>query len=357
MKETQLDFSKITKLIDQEIEKGTLPGAVLAVTTNDSVPLIYSAGYAHKEKEVKVTKETLYDLASLTKVTSTLPAILLLLEAGEIDLDDPVYNYVQSFKEHNDDITIKHLLTHTSGYPPEIKFYQRNLTMEAAVVEIAGLTAKKPAGTEVIYSDLNYIVLGYITEQVSGMPLDEYTANHIYKPLGMKNTFFNPPEHLRMQTAATEFRESLNDYQWGEVHDENATNFNGISGHAGLFSTGGDMIKYCQLFLNKGVYQEKMLLSPLTIELAADCYTDSLNLSRGLGWQLHSTGVFSGQFLQKGYGHTGFTGTSMWISPEKNLAIVLLTNRVHYGRENNINSLRRKLHNVIAVTMKEKGVI
>ncbi|MBM7579128.1 serine hydrolase domain-containing protein [Jeotgalibacillus terrae] len=357
MKDTQMDFSKIKNLIDQEVENGTLPGAVLAVTTNNSVPFIYSAGYAHKEIEIKVTEETLFDLASLTKVTSTLPAILLLLEAGEIDLDDPVFHYIPSFKEKNDDITIKHLLTHTSGYQPEIKFYERNLTVDEAVLEIAGITSKKPAGSEVIYSDLNYITLGYLIEQVSGMSLNEFTKDKIYMPLGMQNTFFNPPEHMKKQTAATEFRDELNDYQWGSVHDENADHFNGVSGHAGLFSTVNDLAKFCQLFLNRGTYQGKRLWSPMTVDVAAHCYTDDLNLSRGLGWQLYSTGVFSGQYLQNGYGHTGFTGTSMWISPDKNLAIVLLTNRVHYGRETNINSFRRKLHNRIAITMEEAGVI
>lgn len=344
-------FSKVSAFIDTSVQNKDVPGAVIGVVTPEENLYVHAAGFSHATKKIKMSKDTIFDLASLTKVTATLPAILLLLEDGVIDLDDPVYLYISSFKKNHGDVTIKQLLTHTSGFQPEIKFHLADDTFENAITKISEIDKMKQVNTEVIYSDLNYILLGFIIEQVSGMSLEKYTKEFLYEPLGMNETFFNPPQNKKKRIAATEFIESLNDYQWGKVHDENANQFGGVSGHAGVFSTLNDLSYFAKMILNGGVLNNKRVLSNQVIELSTQSYTDYLNLNRGLGWQMYDNACFSGQFLKEGFGHTGFTGTSIWFSPDNQFAIIMLTNRVHFGRNCNISRFRRITHNLIAIAM------
>ena len=345
------NFSRVSEYLAKAVEKSEVPGVVVGVTTKDKLIYKKANGYAHYNQKIRMQENTIFDLASLTKVVSTLPVILQLLDYGLLDLDDPVSFYLSSFEKNHCDITIKHLLTHTSGFPAEIKFYQQELDKTAAIEMIAQITDKKTVGEKGIYSDLNYILLGAIAELLVNQTLDVYSKKAIFEPLGMKNTIFNPPEQLKNNIAATEFMEAIQDYQWGKVHDENAHYFGGISGHAGLFSTLEDLSIYARMLLNNGRYKEKQILSTQSIRLSSQSFTSHLNLNRGLGWELYHSPSFSGQFLQNGFGHTGFTGTSIWMSKKHGYAIILLTNRVHFGRGKNIGRLRRIVHNLIANSM------
>ncbi|RKQ32525.1 serine hydrolase domain-containing protein [Oceanobacillus halophilus] len=346
-------FTKVTTFIDKAVQDGLLPGAVAGVVTPNEMPYVHYSGYAHFKKRIYMKENTIFDVASLTKVATTLPAILKLLEDGELDLDDPVYVYVPAFKEYQSDVTIRHLLCHTSGFQPGINFYLDGTSMDEAIIRISERKDKKEVDSEVIYSDLNFITLGYIVEKITGMSLDQYVEEIIYQPLGMKDTCFNPSSKRLNQIAATEFMESIQDYQWGKVHDENANHFGGVSGHAGLFTTLHDLVKFSRMILNDGRYNGQRILSKQTLDLSREIQTEGLKLSRGLGWQLYDTPSFSGQFLQNGFGHTGFTGTSLWFDADKNFAIILLTNRVHFGRQTDIARFRRITHNLISLAMEE----
>ncbi|MGG0720188.1 serine hydrolase domain-containing protein [Robertmurraya massiliosenegalensis] len=347
------NFQKVSQFIEKMVSAEHVPGVVIGVTTAEETIYKQAFGYAHFEQKIKMTEETMFDLASLTKVTATLPSILQLLEEGELELDDPISHYLPPFKMNHQDITVKHLLTHSSGFQPEIKFFLQNISDNETIDTIAQIQEKKRPGEEVIYSDLNYILLGKIIEKIAGVSLVTYTINSLFGPIEMKDTYFNPPPFEKKRIAATEFLESLHDYRWGEVHDENTLHFGGVSGHAGLFSTLGDLSLYARMILNDGVMHKKRIISPQSIALSTDNYTNKLNLNRGLGWELYDTPSFSGQFLQDGFGHTGFTGTSIWFSKKNNYSIILLTNRVHFGRDTNISRMRRIIHNLIALEMAE----
>lgn len=347
----QKNFLKVYDFLNKQVQEEHIPGVVVGVTTTEKTIYKHAFGYAHHEKKIPMAKETIFDLASLTKVVATLPAVLQLLDKGELDLDDSVATYFPQFEEKHRDITIKHLLTHTSGLQSEIKFYQRNITKSDTVDFIAQIEEKKKTGEQVIYSDLNFMLLGSLIEKLTGMSLADYVEKYIYEPLRMENTYFNPSKDDLNRIAATEYIESLNDYQWGKVHDENAFHFGGISGHAGLFSSVEDLSRFARMILNGGVHKKNRILSSQSIELSSKSYTNNLNLNRGLGWQLYDAPTFSGQYLQDGFGHTGFTGTSIWFSKKQHFAVILLTNRVHFGRQIDISRLRRIVHNLIALEM------
>lgn len=344
-------FQRIADVLQKAVQEHHIPGAVIAITTSDETIYKGAFGYAHEPNQIQMKEDTIFDLASLTKVTATLPAIMQLQEAGLLDIDDSISYYLTQFEENHQEVTIKHLLTHTSGFRPEIKFYRLNANKDEAIDIISKLEDMKPVETEVVYSDLNYILLGRIVEQIVGMPLEEYTTTSIYQPLGMNDTYFNPPESKKKRVAATEYIDLIQDYQWGKVHDENTFHFGGVSGHAGLFSTAKDLAKYARMLLNGGHHRKVNILTAKSIELTMKSYTRHLNLNRGLGWQLYDPSSFSGQFFQEGFGHTGFTGTSIWLSRKPDVAVIFLTNRVHFGRSTNIHRLRKIIHNLVGVAM------
>jgi len=347
----QANFSRVSEFLSKAVENREVPGVVIGVTTNEKIVYKKAIGMAHYDKKIPMKENTIFDLASLTKVVSTLPSILRLLDEGLLDLDDPITYYLSSMEKNHSDITIKHLLTHTSGFQPGIDFHVQNIHKDDVIEKISQIPKKKKVGEMVIYSDLNYILLGAIIEQLVKQSIDDYTKNAFYGPLGMKNTFFNPPLQYKNRIAATEFMDTIQDYQWGKVHDENTLHFGGVSSHAGLFSTMEDLASYARMILNHGRHKNKQILSSESIKLTTQTQTSHLNLNRGLGWELYCPPSFSGQFLQDGFGHTGFTGTSIWLSKKHNYAVILLTNRVHFGRDNNIARFRRIVHNLIAISM------
>ncbi|WP_336046171.1 serine hydrolase domain-containing protein [Solibacillus ferritrahens] len=344
-----MSFSGVDQFIETAIQNKELPGAVLVVANAKDVVYCKAFGMAHIEEQIPMSEHTIFDCASLTKVAATASSVLLLLEQGFIDLDDSISYYFPELILRHEEVRIRHLLTHTSGFQAEIKFYKEQIANKDIVERIAQETGRKNVEQQVIYSDVNYILLGKLIEKVTGISLEDYAHKNIFQPLRMQNTQFNPSVRLRGKIAATEYRPYLNKHQWGDVHDENALHFGGVSGHAGLFSTAEDLARFAQSFMknNDSIFKEH------TKQLAKRSFTEQHLEQRGLGWQLYSSPSFSGQYLRDGFGHTGFTGTSIWISDEKQLVIILLTNRVHFGRSCEIQRFRRIVHNLVALENEE----
>ncbi len=260
-------------------------------------------------------------------------------------------------------ITIKHLLTHTAGLPSFLRYYEKypeKGARQKIINDIATGELRGPVGGQFVYSDLGFIVLGELVERVSGRPLDVFSHEQIFAPLGMDNTMFTPPDELKPRIAPTEWRagestatgeSAQREMIRGEVHDGNAWVQDGVSGHAGLFSTVDDLTTYFTMLLNKGYFNNSYLMSPATIEAMTANHADlgPDGPGRGYGWDLSSSfAVQKGDIFRTGYGHTGFTGTSVWVVPEEKLAIIILTNRVHPDGEGNVSHLRAKIANIVA---------
>lgn len=340
--------------------EGPIPCAVATVIRNNVVLGPRAWGWASRTPErIPVTPNTIFDMASLTKVMATTPSILILCEQGQIRLDDPVALFIPEFgtrDKHN--ITIRHLITHTSGLPDHIKFWREGLRGKQIIDRICGMevAGNQQPGKQVVYSDLGFILLGEIVKQVTGLNIKQFAEKKVFEPLGMNQTGFLPPESLKYKIAATEFREDLGRLVWGEVHDENAHALGGIAGHAGLFSTAADTARYALMWLNKGRIGKTRILGKMTVAAAIKQQVD-LEERRSLGWMLKSRTFSSGgDFLSDlAFGHTGFTGTSLWCDPSENLAIILLTNRVHAGREGNAHiRLRARFANAVAAAIENQ---
>jgi len=337
--------------------EGDTPGAVAAILRHGVLVGPRAYGWAVRNPQrIPATPNTIFDMASLTKVMATLPSVLRLLDSGSFRLDDSVSLFIPEFgTKGKDKITIRHLLTHTSGLPAHIKFWEKGLRGDEIIKFISDLNLDEGSepGRRVVYSDLGFILLGELVRRLSGQNIKDFSAENVFRPLGMEDTCFLPKEALKYRIAATEYREDTGKVMWGEVHDENAYALGGIAGHAGLFSTAFDLGRYALMWLRKGQLGDARVLSQAAVQSAT---TEQVNIGerRGLGWMLKSGSYSSGgDFLShKAFGHTGFTGTSLWLDPEKDLAVILLTNRVHAGRESNaIIRLRPRFANACAAAV------
>jgi CubicO group peptidase (beta-lactamase class C family) len=342
-------FDKVEELIRQSITGNAFPGAVLLVWKDGRI--IFQMPYGHftySDSSAAVTTSTIYDLASLTKVLATTTAAMICMDRKLFKLEDKVAVFIPSFSENGKgSITIKNLLMHNSGLPAYKKYYTLYNKPQDVLNDIYSIKLSYATGTKTVYSDLGMITLGKVIESVTGKSLDDFCNTEIFKPLGMNDTYYNPPHALRYRIAPTE-----NDKYWrhrlliGEVHDETASLLNGVAGHAGLFSTAGDISKLLQMLLQKGIFDGIRLIDPATVAL----FTSKQSNGRGLGWDIKTAaGSSAGNlFSAKSYGHTGFTGTSVWIDPIKNLFVIFLTNRVYPDRVNNkIIKIRPVLHDLI----------
>jgi CubicO group peptidase (beta-lactamase class C family) len=263
-----------------------------------------------------MTEGTLFDLASLTKVVATTTAVMQLVEQGKIRLEQPVADYWPEFKANGkDEITVRELMTHYSGLRPDLDLKPEWSGYDTAMKMIAAESPVVPPGTRFIYSDINYETLGELVRRVSGEPLDVYCAHHIFGPLGLRDTMFKPPASLRDRIAPTQFQNGTKGKMlWGEVHDPTAYNMGGVAGHAGLFSTAGDLSVFAQMLVNGGTWQGTRILSPLSVDKMTTAETPFGKMAvRGLGWDIDSP--FSSNrgdlFPVGSFGHTGFTGTSI----------------------------------------------
>ncbi|HWN42439.1 MAG TPA: serine hydrolase domain-containing protein [Thermoanaerobaculia bacterium] len=327
------EFAEVESILESYRERGAFPGGVLAVGDREGLIHLHPFGrQSYDENAPPVTAATLYDLASLTKVVATTTMAMILVDEGRLDLDRQVRDFLPGFQSGA--VTVRHLLSHSSGLPALAPFFKEIRGKAAYVERIQAMDLVYPPGSRSIYSDPGVILLGEILEQIAGEPLDAFVRRRVLEPLGMKDTMYLPPPGLLPRIAPTEFDPWRGRLVHGEVHDENALAMGGIAPHAGLFSTAGDLSRFAQMMLNGGIGG---VVSPETIEL----FTRKAGIpesDRALGWDTKSAeGSSAGTLLSSSsFGHTGFTGTSMWIDPERQIYLILLTNRVHPTRENNL---------------------
>ncbi len=344
-------FNDVDMVINKAIEDKSFPGAVVLVWKDGQT--IFEKAYGNFTYDLtspKVKTNTIYDLASLTKVVATTTAAMICYDRNLISLDDRVTKFIPEFGENGkENITIKNLMIHNSGLPAWKKFYGRDLKYDDVINEIYSSQLEYKPGEKTVYSDLGIITLGKIIEKVTGMTLDIFCRDEIFFPLKMNSTFFNPNDSLKIFCAPTE-----TDNYWrmktlqGEVHDETSAMLNGVAGHAGLFSTADDLAKLMSVLINKGKFEQKQFIKQSTIELFTKRY--SAESTRAIGWDTKSdSGSSAGKYFSKNsFGHTGYTGTSIWADPERNLFVVFLTNRVYPTRENTkIQKIRPQLHNAV----------
>lgn len=333
-------FVDARRVIDEAIAAQQIPGAVWLVARGGKVLAHEAQGFADPEAGVLMNVDTLFDLASLTKVAATLPVILRLLEQGFIRLDDPLVRLLPEFPDAA--VCVRHLLTHTGGFPSGERLSGRGWERDAALAHIARFAPQHAVGEQILYSDISFILLGLLAERITGERLDEAARRLIFAPLGMTGATFSPGPGA----APTEFREYLGRRQQSEVHDENATALDGVAGHAGLFGTAADLLAYAAMWLG---WEGPRVLSPATRKVAVKPHAQWEGERRALGWLVRSARFPScGDLMSEdAFGHTGFTGTSLWLDPAHDLAVILLTNRVYYGRQDHIIRLRPRFHNAV----------
>ena len=345
----------LDQAVEQAIQEGQIPGAVLLVGHQGHI--VHRKAYGKRAlapTPEPMTVDTIFDMASLTKVVATTPSLMKLFEEGKFRLNDRVTQYMPEFQGGKSGITIRDLFTHFSGEPPDLPLeprwsgYQTGIHM--AMIE----KPDAPPGAQFRYSDINFILLGELVHRLSGQMLSGYAREHIFLPLGMRETMFQPPASLVPRIAPTERDGPHGAPLRGVVHDETSRYMGGVAGHAGLFSTADDLSRYCEMMLHKGELGGTRLFSPLTVEkfVTPESPADQPIL-RGLGWDIDSP--FSGNrgdlFPIGSYGHTGFTGTSIWIDPVSDTYVILLTNSVHPYRRPAITGLRGKVATITAAAL------
>ena len=378
-------IASIDSILNNAVDKDVIPGAVLLIKQNGKILYQHAYGFSQKydfgrvplSHPPKMNMQTLFDMASLTKVIGTTTSIMLLVDRGLIHIDDPVGKYIQSFDTlPKSAISIRHLLTHTAGLNEWYPLYYRSSKRKTTYDVIHALPLKYPVGQRRSYSDLGFVLLGEIIEKVSGLPLDEFEKKNIFIPLGMTHTMYNPLKNgITANIAATSFgnpyekrmvydstlgftEKEIDPASWngwrnyalkGEVNDGNAWYANeGISGHAGLFSTAGDVQQLVDMLMNKGKWGKKQFISSAVI----DSFFMEDRFHNGLGWMMDSTNSFMKDGSAGTFGHTGFTGTSIAVVPKYHVSIILFINRQNMGllkngQYYNPNPLRKKVFEAV----------
>jgi CubicO group peptidase (beta-lactamase class C family) len=361
-------LEQIDDAVGEAMEAGEIPGAVVLVARHGQIAYLKAFGNrsVQPRKEV-LTTDTIFDMSSLTKVLATLPLVLMLVEDGVLRLEDRVKRYLPEFTGGGkDNITLRHLLTHYSGLPADFDLSKDWFGYRAALAELYKTNTNSEPGKEFVYGDLNFIALGEAVQSVTGKKLDEYARERIFVPLGMTDTFFRPPAGMNGRIAPTEPRrntlqylkgkgmpDSADQILRGEVHDPTAWRMGGVAGHAGLFSSARDVAIFAQMLLDQGAYAGGRLLSPLTVQSMTRPQSprDGPQI-RGYGWDIDS--LYSsprGDIFREGYGHTGFTGTSLWVHPPTDVFIIVLSSRLHPGGGRDINHLRAVIANIVAAAV------
>ncbi len=325
----------IRTVLERAVADGAFPGAYAAIGTVDGVVAEFGAGRLDAADATRPDSRTVWDIASLTKVVGTTSAIMKLVEAGKVRLDEPVRTYLPQWTAPGAaTITVRHLLSHSAGLPSWRPFYKEATSPAEAERQLFAVSPDTVPGVRYVYSDIGFILLGKLVERVSGVPLARFDSVNVFANAGMRNTRYLPPASWRPRTAPTE------DDPWrqrklrGEVHDENAAAFGGVSGHAGLFSTGEDLARFARMFLRGGLLDGKRVLSAETINSFVGISNAAVS-RRALGWETPTGSNSSGTKMSpQAFGHTGFTGTSIWMDPARGVFVVLLTNRVNPTREN-----------------------
>lgn len=364
-------LARIDAAVGEAIARKETPGAVVLAARRGRVVWrkAYGARAVEPQREA-MTTDTIFDAASLTKVVATATSVMILVERGQVRLNDPVSRYLPEVKDGGRErITIEQLLTHRAGYAPDFDLGEQWTGYDEALKRLARERLQHPAGTRFVYSDIGFIALGEVVKRVSGETLDVFARKNIFEPLGMRDTNFNPRAALRPRIAPTEKRRAQAAYlggkpetagadgeRWlrGEVHDPTAFRMAGVAGHAGLFTTADDLAIYCQMILNGGTCAGVRILSPLGVAAMTRprAVTDE-GSARGLGWDIASS--FSSNrgdlFPPGSFGHTGFTGTSLWLDPASETFLVFLSNRVHPDGKGDVGALRGRVASIVASSL------
>ncbi len=327
---------ELDSIIETALREGAAPGAAIAVGRYGRI--VHMRGYGRLDTAAasgKVDENSIYDLASLTKVVATTTAAMILDEEGKLDIDRTVASYLPGFNQPDKTpITVRMILTHRGGLEAFAPLYRTFKGREQYLEQINTRPLKSVPGTEMVYSDWDMILMQLVIEQITGQPLDQFVADRVFRPLGMTSTGFNPDSSLLARIAPTEIDTARGGLVRGKVHDENAWAMGGVSGHAGLFSTARDLSIFVTMLLDGGEYNGIRIVKPAT--LVRWTAPQNRESSRTLGWDSPSKNSSAGHFFSpRSFGHTGFTGTSIWIDPERGLYVILLTNRVDPSRDNN----------------------
>jgi len=343
-------FSEIDHVIEEEIEKGNFPGAVVLVGKQDDI--LYWQAFGHKviePCEEPIGRNTVFDLASMTKPIATAASIMILRDRKAIELDDYVGAYLSAFAcNGKEEVRIKHLLNHTSGLPAymsaaKLKEQFGSPCPEKVIEKICGLEAVSKPGEEFRYSCLGYITLAKIAEAVSGKSIGDFSRENIFAPLGMKHTAYNPPDSWKKDVAAAQIvdRQLIR----GTVHDPLAKLMGGISGNAGLFSNAYDLSIYCRMLLNEGIWNGTRVLSPEAVTML----TTAQAYGRAYGFDVNSSysSVKGSYASEKAFCHTGYTGTSIVCDPVSKVFVIILNNRVHPKDEGTSKPVRSKVADIV----------
>ncbi len=347
-------FAGIDSLAEQEIRSGHMPGVVILVGHHGRIA--YRKAFGNRSVEPRpepMLLDTVFDIASLTKVVATTTAIMQLAERGRLRLDDPVAAYWPEFSASDKGlITIRQLLTHSSGLRVDVNPRAQWSGNDGALSAVASDRPLTAPGKEFRYSDVNFIVLGEMVRRVSGLPLDEYCAREISKPLGMHTTSFRPPIEQRSRIAPSDVEKG--GLRWGEVQDPTAHRMGGVAGHAGLFSTADDLAAFAQMLLDGGVVGNQRILDPGSVAAmtAAFAFPGTTTL-RGLGWDIRSpySKEHTAYFPAGSFGHTGYTGSSLWIDPRSRTFLIILANRLHPDGKGQVKALRAGVASVVAAAL------
>jgi len=361
-------LGRVEGVVTDAIARKEMPGAVLLVARKGKVVLRQAFGDSQRVPETKrMTADMIFDLASVTKPIATATSIMILAERGKISLWDRVKVHLPEFAPYadywgqaGDDARIWHLLTHTSGLPPytnaddAAKILGNPCRTEDLVKYIAQLPKTNPPGKEFHYSCLGYITMAHIVQKATGQTIADFAAENIFKPLGMKNTFYSPAQKYLNRCVPTQVIDGKP--LIGVVHDPLARLQGGISGNAGLFSTADDLAVFAQMILNKGEWKGERILSPLAVERMTEVYPRAEFAGRGLGWDISSDYASNGGdlFGEHSFGHSGYTGTSIWIDAETATVVILLTNSVHPDDKGQAVPLRSRVANVVAGSILKK---
>jgi len=344
----------VDEQINQAVQEGLIPGAVLLIGHDGQV--VYRKAYGERSlipTREPMTVDTIFDAASLTKVVATTSSVMKLVEQGKIRLDDPVTKYLPEFQEGHSSITIRNLMTHFSGLRPDVDLKPAWSGYETGIHRALIDKPAGPPGVRFVYSDINFILMGEIVRRLSGQMLSDFARANIFEPLGMKDSTFQPPASLRPRIAPTEIDPTTGRPLWGVVHDDTSRYMGGVAGHAGLFTTADDLAKFAQMLLDRGQANGARLFSPLTVEkfTTPESPADQPIL-RGFGWDIDSPYSSNrGDLFPIGsFGHTGFTGTSMWMDPISRSYVILLTNVVHPHRGKSLSSLRSRVATIAAAS-------
>jgi len=344
------DLSGIDNVVNKEIQDGNFPGAVVFVGKQDDI--LYWKAFGNKVNEPyqePMEKNTVFDLASITKPVATATSIMILKDHNKIDFDDYVSKYLPAFAcKGKENAQIKHLLNHTSGLPPytnakNIEEQFGKPCPEKVIEKICGLEATSEPGEKFRYSCLGYITLAKIVEKITGKNIDEFSRENIFKPLGMKNTTYNPPASLQKNIAATEIVDEK--LLRGTVHDPLAQLMAGTSGNAGLFSNSPDLSIFCRMLVNNGKYKGKKILSPEAVTML----TTAQAFGRAYGFDVNSSysGVKGSHAPEKAFCHTGYTGTSIVCDPASKVFLIILTNRAHPNDKGSTKPVRTKVADIV----------